>query len=101
MKVEVGQIFEVTSGTFHPEYKNKGLHEKKRSLHCHLKKGEKLEIRYPFAWNFRTEDNMYLNCPEDYLLKNCKLIGSVKDDVRFNNKANLEEILRLNLWSKK
>ena len=98
VKAQVGEIYEVTTEIFYPEYRTQHQGKPERDLSCHVKKGERLEIRYPFEWNFRLEDNLYLNCPEDYLFTHCKLVGHVKDEVRRNNKANLEEILRLGLW---
>lgn len=102
IEIEVGQILEVITDDF---YASKNLRESKeiyggREARFHLKKGEKIEIRYPFAWNYRTEDSIYFHSDEDYILSKCKLIGKVKSDVKSNNKANLEEILRLDLYDR-
>ncbi len=101
-KIEVGQIFEVITDDF---YASKTIAQSlvdtgDREAKFHLKKGDKIEIRFPFAWNYRTEDNIYFHSENDYILANCKLMAKVKNDVKFNNKATLEEILRLELYDK-
>ena len=99
MKIEVGQIWEITDdnffGTTDVMVKNT-----KRELRFHIKKGGKIEIRFPFEWNYRTECNYYIHSKPEYILDKCKLYGVVKEDVRSSNKANLEEILRLDLYTR-
>jgi|GEM_PF-4626742 len=97
-KIEVGQIWQVESDTFYATVEET-LRGVKRTLGFHIKKGDKFEIRFPFAWNYRTECNFYVHSKTDYILDNCKLFGTVKEDVKSNNKASLEEILRLNLYN--
>lgn len=99
MKIEVGIILEVITDNFYASKDiNSSVDLKGRQARIHLKKGEKIEIRFPFAWNYRTEDDLYLHSEPDYLTENCKIFGKILDDVRFKNKANLEEILRLDLY---
>jgi len=61
-------------------------------------KGEKIEIRYPYDWHFRTEKNEYFHAKEEEILKNCKLIGVINEKIAWENLASLEEILRLKLY---
>lgn len=101
-KIEVGQILIIETDDF---FASKDIETSKQNFggrlaRFHLKKGEKIEIRYPFAWNYRTEDNVYFHSDEEYLLQKCSLFGKIIEFVRSNNKANLEEILRLNLYEK-
>lgn len=103
MKIEVGMILEVITDNF---YASKDLKHainvdlKGRVPKFHLEKGEKIEIRFPFEWNYRTEDNIYFHSEPNYLIENCKLYGYVLENVRSNNKANLEEIIRLQLYKR-
>jgi len=97
MNIKKGQIWEVTDENF---YGTGNQMEGKREVRFHIKKGEKIEIRYPFAWNYRTEDNIYMSSKEEYILNKCKYWGDVKPHVKDRNKATLEEILRLELFDK-
>ena len=99
MKIEVGQIWEITDDNFFGTT-DVNVKNIKRELRFHVKKGDKIEIRFPFAWNYRTECNYYIHSKPEYILDKCKLYGVIKEDIRYNNKANLEEILRLNLYNK-
>lgn len=66
-----------------------------------------LEIRYPFQWNFRT-DNKYKeesqgiwgHATEEDILANCKLIGRVNNYVKIHNLENLPSILSNVLYDK-
>jgi hypothetical protein len=101
--VKVGQIYEVMTDDFYASKTLDITNRDKfggRDARFHLKKGEKIEIRYPFEWNYRTEDNIYFHSEEKYLLDRCKLHGVVDDKVKSNNKATLEEILRLDLFKR-
>lgn len=95
MKVDQGQIWEVTTDSFLCDKDKKHFNRQLK-----LEKGERIEIRFPFAWNFRTEDNNYLHSTEEMILDNCILFGTVKPDIKWGNKANLEEIIRLELYNK-
>ena len=44
--------------------------------------------------------NIYLFTDEETFLNNCKLYGIIDDKVVFRNKANLSEILGLELYEK-
>lgn len=100
-EIKVGQIWEVTSDSFYATMKNRNGMENRpeRKPVLRLLKGEKIEIRFPFAWNYRTIDDIYLSSDEDYILENCKLFGSVDAKIKSNNKAKLEEIIRLQLYN--
>lgn len=91
--VNVGQIWEVTTELFLTSGQDKPLNRQVK-----LKKGEKLEIRYPYEWHFRTEDNQYFHCEEVMILQNCKLIGKIWEKIKWQNEAKLDEILRLRLY---
>ena len=104
-KIQVGFILEIITNSFYATKRINDIQKEKiglgkRDISIHLKKGEKIEIRFPFEWNYRTEDNLYFNSNEEYILANCKLIGKVKEEIKFQNKANLEEILRIGLYEK-
>ena len=94
--IEVGQIWEVTTEDFLTSGR-----EEKTKRQTKLKLGEKIEIRYPYSWHFRTEDNIYFHAEEATILQNCRHFGTIIEHVRFQNKANLEEILRLRLYKSK
>lgn len=94
-KVEQGQLWKVISSNF---FTSGDYNKFKRKIR--LKKGEIIEIRFPYEWHFRTEDNHYFHATEETILKNCKIYGKIIDEVAFQNKANLEEILRLRLFRK-
>ena len=98
-KIEIGQIWEVTDDNFFGTT-DVTQGKIKRELRFHVKKGQKIEIRYPFEWNYRTECNYYIHSEPQYILDKCKLYGIVDEKVKSNNKANLEEILRLRLFDK-
>ena len=95
MKIKVGQIWEVTTGRFLTSGRNNKYHRP-----IVIGKGEKIEIRYPYEWHFRAEDNSYFHASEIMIFENCKLIGIITESVRFRNKATLEEIIRLDLYKK-
>ena len=102
-KIEVGQIFEIVTDDFYASKNIEAIANEYfggREARFYLKKGEKIEIRFPFTWNYRTEDNIYFHSDNDYILSKCKLIGEVEAKVKSNNNASLEEILRLELYDK-
>jgi len=97
MKIEQGQIWKVTTDTFFTSKLNERRPNKiKRQIK--LNEGEFIEIRYPFDWHFRTEDNEYFHAETDMIYQNCVYFGKVTADVWFKNKADLAEILRLELY---
>jgi len=102
-KIEVGQIFEIITDDFYASKNIESIVNQSfggREARFYLKKGERIEIRFPFEWNYRTEDNIYFHSDNDYILSKCKLIGKVEAKVKSNNNATLEEILRLELYDK-
>ena len=60
--------------------------------------GDIIEIRYPFAWHFRTLDNHYYEASEETILEFARPVGKVFENVSFSNKATTEEIIRLRLY---
>lgn len=98
-EIIVGQIWEVVDENFYATKKITSI-KTEREARFHIKKGEKIEIRYPFEWNYRCEDNFYAHSDAQYILDKCKLFGTVKSEIKYKNKANLEEILRLDLYDK-
>ena len=65
-----------------------------------IKKGEIIEIRYPYAWHFRTEQNIYEHAKEEVLFNNCVFYGQIYSEIRFENKLELTEILEKELYHK-
>lgn len=68
-------------------------------LHEKIPVGMKIEIRFPYAWHYRTEENKYYQSDEDEILKYCRLVGNVREDIKWNNRHNLDEILQQGLWN--
>lgn len=95
MAIEQGQIYEVMTDNFMTSGESNSIKRPAKLL-----KGEKIEIRYPYEWHFRTEDNQYFHARSEMIYENCKLIGRIIEQVRFNNKAKLKEILELELYNK-
>ena len=93
IEIKVGQIWEVTGDNFHTSGK-----DNKHKRPVLIAKGEKIEIRYPYAWHFRTTDNFYFHAEPEMILKKCTLVGVIMERIRFGNQASLEEILRLKLY---
>jgi len=93
--IHVGHIYEITTDNFFTSHKD-GYHRETK-----IRKGEKIEIRYPYEWHFRTEDNEYFHCTAEMIKENSSFFGKILGEVRFQNKATLEEILRLKLYKKK
>lgn len=62
-------------------------------------RGEKIEIRFPYEWHFRTEDNYYFHATKEMIYENCEYVGEIFEQVAFTNKATLEEIIRLRLYN--
>ena len=102
VKIEVGQIWEVADENFFAtkDLRELGVKNDDRTARFYLRKGSKIEIRYPYEWHYRTEDNHYYNSKPEYILGKCKLYGVIDDDVKSKNKARLEEILRIGLYTK-
>lgn len=101
MKVEVGQLWKVkkdfwSSGRSHTEAKN-GSH---REVKISIKKGEVIEVRYPYAWHLRTVDGWYFHIAEEKLLSRCKLWAVIDSEIRFGNRHQLKTILEEKLYTK-
>lgn len=97
--VHQGQIWEVVQ----PFYVNLNHQPKDvgdRKAKVLLEPGEKIEIRYPYAWHFRTEDNRYFQADELDILSHCILFGEIWENVKFANRCNLADILRLGLYER-
>ena len=97
-EVTQGQIWQVTTDNFRVNWDGWGKEKYFRKIL--LEKCEKIEIRFPFEWHFRTADNFYFQATEEDLIKNCKLFGTIWENVRFLNNANLKDILRIGLYDK-
>jgi hypothetical protein len=95
MKISVGQIWEVKTECFFTSY---GDNKYKRPIKLFV--GEKIEIRYPYEWHFRTEDSFYFHATPEMIKENCQLFGVIDEGVRLNNLANLKEILQLELFTR-
>ena len=63
-----------------------------------IAKGEIVEFRYSYGVHFRTRDDKYFYVDGKVFNEHCKPYGNVWEKVRWINKANLDEILRLNLY---
>jgi hypothetical protein len=92
-KIEVGQIYQVEKN-FLTSYKDSHTERP-----VQIQKGEKIEIRYPYKWHFRTEDNEYYHAEPMVIKNNCILLGTITEKVRFANKLKLAEILSLGAYS--
>ncbi len=65
-----------------------------------IKKGQVIELRFQYQWNFRTECDTYCNASTETLIKNCSFLGDIHEDVRFGNRTKLSEILKCELYHK-
>ena len=63
-----------------------------------LPKGALIEIRFPFAWNFRDERNEYSHCGPEILIKNCSFFGIIHEKVLHANVFKLRDIVRNRLY---
>lgn len=95
--IKVWQIWEVTSDDFITSWKYEKFNWNRKTI---LRKWEKIEIRFPHKWHFRTEDNLYFHCEEENIRRNARLYWDIWDNVRFANSAKLSEILSIGLYKK-
>ncbi len=65
-----------------------------------INRGEIVEFRYHDPINFRTIDNNYFKMDKKDFYSSFQPYGNILEDIRFNNVATLEEILRLKLFNK-
>lgn len=96
VKIEVGVLLKVERGFW------TSGEETQSGLKCkvYLPKGKILEVRYPYEWHFRTVENHYDHASTETLTRKCSFFGKIHDDVRFNNKHKLKEILEQELYHK-
>ena len=97
IEIKVGQIWQVCTETFWSS-KEDGNKLNGRFIRTKLNRDEYIEIRYPFAWHFRTVDNKYLHAEPSDIAQNCRLIGKINEDVRFSNGKKLQQILDEHLY---
>lgn len=95
MHIEQGQLYKVVTDNFVTTGKNNKIKRK-----VFLGKGEIIEIRYPYPWHFRTEDDNYFHAEPEMIEQNCELLGTIYEPVFFANKAKLAEIVSIQLYSK-
>jgi hypothetical protein len=96
MKMEQGQIWQVQSDGCLVKEWGVGLKKPRQVM---LEVGEYIEIRFPYAWHFRTIEDRYFEASEEMLWGHCKYIGIILPDVQFKNKAKLKEIIELELFT--
>lgn len=94
-KIEVGQIWKVTSDTFFTSGE-----KNKFERPVNILKDEFIEIRYPYEWHFRTYDNHYFHAKPEMIHQNCILHGVIWRKVRFANNCDLKIILDKELFDK-
>jgi hypothetical protein len=99
VNIEVGQIWQVCSSDFWTTDDCGNLKMEGRKARICLNRDEYIEIRYPFAWHFRTLDNQYFHAETIEILKKCRYIGKINEKVRFANKTELQEILDEKLYT--
>jgi hypothetical protein len=100
--IQVGQIWQVATNDFWSSKKSDKVYtgDKKtpRKAIVNLDRDEFIEIRYPFAWHFRTVDGIYLHADPVEIMKNCRLFGTICEDIRFGNRHKLQQILDEKLY---
>ncbi len=92
IRIETGMLLKVER-TFWTDAKHLGSSYFNK---VKLPKGAIIEIRYPFAWNFRDERDEYSHCSPEKLIKNCSFFGNIHGDISFKNKLKLRDILKHN-----
>ena len=102
--IRQGQLWKVTTNELCGN-----IRVRKECKHCgnitsitervRLKEGDIIEIRYPYAWHFRTEDDRYIQAEPEVIRNNATLIGEVNEQTRFNNMHKLSEILERKLYT--
>lgn len=100
-KVQQNQIWEVVTDDFLVKPSSLGHDKKIHPRRLELVKGERIEIRYPSPWHFRTIDNQYFAAEAEEIVAHCKPYGVIWGDVSFKNTAHLNDILRLGLYEPK
>ncbi len=64
-----------------------------KAVRGELPLGTLIEIRHPFAWNYRTCESVYYHSTPETILRACALFGVIHPEVRKRNNKNLAEIL--------
>lgn len=100
MEIKKGQIWQVVTERFLAQPNQLGQSDKTLRP-VNLIKEEYIEIRYPFEWHFRTEDNQYFNATAAHIQDNCKFVGVIWSNVQQSSDATLADILRLKLYDKR
>lgn len=93
MEIKQGQIWIVKTDSFITSGRSNSF---RRGIKLH--KNELIEIRYPFAWHFRTIDNHYWHAEPEEILKHCEIFGIIWDNVKRANNCDLSEIVNLSLY---
>lgn len=96
INIEVGQLFVVEKAFWTSGNETDGGFKVKRFM----KKGTVIEIRYPYAWHFRTSGNTYDHATEKTIRLKCSFFGVIHDSIRFGNNHSLSQILKDNLYHK-
>jgi hypothetical protein len=104
-EIRVGQIWQVVTDDFWSSEKSDRKyidhnqeHKIARKMRIRYQRDEYLEIRYPFAWHFRTVDNIYMHAEPSEILKHCRYIGEIDENIKFGNRHRLAEILEQKLY---
>ena len=104
MEIEVGQIWVVTRKGFTVKEEIDCIcgcgHSHKREILKEIPRNSKIEIRYPYEWHFRTEQNTYHHAKPDHIIDKCAFFGTIHNEIRFNNRHTLSQILEENLYKK-
>jgi hypothetical protein len=98
--IKVGQIWQVVTDNFYTSDRSDkiAINNDRRYALVNLNRNEFIEIRYAFAWHFRTYDDLYLHAYPKEILKHCRLIGNIDEEIRFKNHHNLSQILADKLY---
>lgn len=101
-KITVGQIWLVieemkADGREHVTCESCG-HTHLENTSIMIPKGTFIEIRYPYAWHFRTVENKYLHSEPEDIINSAKLFGVLHKKVGWENRKTLAEILAEGLY---
>ena len=70
----------------------------KKTRKVTLKAGQPIEIRFSYAWHFRTLNNKYYQVGEDVLRNHCVPVGKIWNDVHFSNGFDLQQIWDMSMF---
>lgn len=88
----------VSQGELYRVIKPIPTHNSKLNRDVIIEEGEIIEIRYFSPVNFRTLDDHYFSFSETKFLNHVIFFGKVQDDIKFNNKHSLRDILEQKLF---